>query len=81
MAQKVGKPLMSWGPTSNGSQYPFDDWLNGEVWILTRGEDFKVRPTSFSGTIRSAAQRRNGRCHTKVMDEKRIQVQGYDFPE
>lgn len=81
MAQKVGKPLVSWGAASNGDDYPYDQWLNGEIWILTRGEDFKPTPNSFSGTIRSAALRRNGRCHTKVMDEKRIQVQGYDFPE
>ncbi len=47
-ANKAGRPL----------KYPWDEWLDGSVWRITRGADFDAKPSSVrSGVYRSAQQR------------------------
>lgn len=38
--------------------YPFAEWLNGQVWTLTRGRDFWGPPLDFARRIQASA---NGR--------------------
>lgn len=40
--------------------YPWDDWLDGDIWRLTRGEDFEPHPLMMERVIRTRA---SGRKH------------------
>ena len=35
--------------------YPWDEWLDGQIWQLTRGEDFKCKVLSFRMAAKYAA--------------------------
>lgn len=48
-------------------QYPFDDWFDGALWRLSRGEDFAVTPASLRSTIYAAAKRRGVRVETRIV--------------
>ena len=48
-------------------QYPYDDWFDGALWRLRRGEDFTVTPTSMRTTIYSAAKRRGVTVETRLV--------------
>ena len=37
--------------------FPWDEWLNGHTWVLTRGEDFHSRPEYMMERVRSYANR------------------------
>lgn len=39
-------------------QYPFDEWFDGDPWLLVEGEDYTCKRTSFESSVRSAATRR-----------------------
>lgn len=39
-------------------QYPFDEWFDGDPWLLIEGEDYTCKKTSFESSVRSAAFRR-----------------------
>jgi hypothetical protein len=47
-------------PPSASSRYPWDEYLDGSVWELTRGEDFQCSVSSFQGAARAQANRRRG---------------------
>jgi hypothetical protein len=47
-------------PLSNAARYPWDEYLDGSVWELTRGEDFDCSLRSIQGAARNQASRRNG---------------------
>ena len=35
--------------------YPYDDWFDGQVWMLTRGVDFVQERRGMGARLRSAA--------------------------
>lgn len=43
---------------TRSSRYPWDEWTDGSIWRITRGEDFDVKPVSVVGTIYSKAKAR-----------------------
>ena len=47
-------------PLSSASRYPWDEYLDGAIWELTRGEDFTCSIRSMQGTARTQANRRRG---------------------
>jgi hypothetical protein len=47
-------------PLSNAARYPWDEYLDGSVWELTRGEDFRCSVRSIQGAARAQANRRRG---------------------
>lgn len=63
-------------PGQGRSQYPWQDWLDGNVWELVRGEDFHVAPSSFRGAAQSAAARKNQRIHSRIQGD-RVIIQAY----
>ena len=65
MAKKV-KELPERLGGGMSEQYPWDEWLDGDVWMLAQGEDFDVVPTSFANTVRSAAKRRGYSVTTRI---------------
>ena len=38
--------------------YPYDEWFDGQVWLLTRGVDFAQDRRGMASRIRSAAKAR-----------------------
>lgn len=47
-------------PLSKAAKYPWDEYMDGNVWELTRGEDFDCSVTSMQGAARTQANRRRG---------------------
>jgi hypothetical protein len=45
-------------PAYHGTEYPWDQWLNGKSWLLTKGEDFSCTVRSIGVSIRKAAKKR-----------------------
>jgi hypothetical protein len=60
-------------PASASSRYPWDEYLDGSVWELTRGEDFQCSVNSIQGAARAQANRRRGtvRMRTRRSDDGR----------
>jgi hypothetical protein len=48
--------------------YPWDEWLDGRVWQLTRGEDYKSKTSTFMANARLQAKRRGGTLRTSARD-------------
>ena len=49
-------------------KYPWNEWLDGRSWKLTKGEDFHIQPESFRATISVTAKRRGLKVRTKAFD-------------
>ena len=52
-----------------GSQYPWDEWLNGKCWLLEPDQDFFCKPRSMEQQIRAAAAERGKKTHVRVRGE------------
>lgn len=59
------------------SLYPWKDWLDGSVWELHQGEDFKVSADSLRTQARVVAHKRGGRVEARVFNNKRSVVLQY----
>lgn len=60
------------------SKYPLDDWLDGGIWRLARGEDFEQSTTSMRSVLYTAAKRRGGSVMTRTIrdgDSEVLEVQ------
>jgi hypothetical protein len=60
--------------------YPWDEWLDGDVWELVPGEDFKGKPATFRASAVAQAARRDGKVRTQRIErdgEERLYVQFY----
>lgn len=51
-------------PTGERTEYPWDDWFNGDIWVLEHGHDFTAKLASFRVIAYAAARRRNLRLKT-----------------
>ena len=50
--------------TTRATKYPWDQWLNGDLWELTQGEDFTVSTTSMTSAATLYAMRRGIKVNT-----------------
>jgi hypothetical protein len=48
--------------------YPWDDWLDGGVWELLPGTDFKGKPATFRASAVAQATRRDGKVRTQRIE-------------
>lgn len=55
-------------PAATGSRYPWDEWLDGSVWELGRGDDFQAKPSTFRTNAQTQAKKRGGRVRSKAVD-------------
>jgi hypothetical protein len=51
----------------NRSLYPWHDWLDGDIWELTQGVDFKGSPSTFRSNARAQAKRRDGKIQARIV--------------
>lgn len=49
------------------SKYPFDDWLDGRVWLLRERLDFTCQIESMASQVYLAARRADMCCATKIV--------------
>lgn len=61
-------------PLQANAKYPWDEWLDGQIWKLVRGEDFTVAIEQFRNHVYSAARAR-GRWVTTRKDGEALVVQ------
>jgi len=47
------------------SRYPWDEWLDGSVWELIPGEDFKGNVRTFRSVALGQAKKRGGKVQTR----------------
>lgn len=52
-----------------GSNYPWDEWLNGQIWQLTTGQDFTIAPVSLISSARYEAVDRGMKVRTRRLGE------------
>lgn len=65
------------GGGAGTSKYPWDLWLDGRVWKLTRGVDFYNEPKNFRCQVKNNARVRGKRTTTSVRgDDVIIQAVG-----
>jgi N-acetyl-anhydromuramyl-L-alanine amidase AmpD len=60
------KPSRKRGPEP---RYPWDDWFDGQQWLLTRDEDFKSTLVIMQDTIRKKAKKLKKRVSVWYGDE------------
>lgn len=58
--------------------YPWDEWMDGTVWKLVRGEDFDCPARTFQTRAHMAARHRGDiKFRTNTIDENTIVIQAY----
>ena len=56
-------------PSAAAARYPRDEFLDGDIWELVPGVDFKSRPSTFIANARSQAKRRGGTLRTRTLHD------------
>ena len=51
--------------TSEKATYPWDEWLDGDIWQLTEGEDFHTHPLMMERIIRTRATGRGAKVRLR----------------
>ena len=51
--------------SSEKIQYPWDQWLDGDIWQLTHGEDFQTHPLMMERIIRTRATTRGAKVRLR----------------
>ncbi len=51
--------LPMWARQGRREKYPYDEWFDGQVWLLTRGVDFVQERGGMTHRIRRSAAKRN----------------------
>ena len=57
-----------------GKKYPWDQWFNGEVWKLTKGEDFTIRVDSMITSAYQIAKKRGVRVRVRRIEDEQALV-------
>ncbi len=61
MAERLDDfPFKSWT-----GKFPWDEWLDGSIWRLKRGEDFDITPAGFRAGMQYNANKRGGKVRTR----------------
>ena len=64
------------------NRYPWEEWLDGDVWELSLGQDIKSNPRTFRSSAITQAKQRGGKVRTRLVktapdDPGRLYVQFY----
>jgi hypothetical protein len=57
-------------PPSRTRRYPWDEWLNGDIWQLVPGEDFEAKTPTLVATARLQAKRLGGTVRTRSVSDQ-----------
>jgi hypothetical protein len=51
-------------------KYPWDTWLDGQVWELRVGEDFDAKAATIRSRAQAEAKKRTGRARTSYISDE-----------
>lgn len=51
--------------TAPKGEYPWDQWFDGDIWLLTVGEDFQGHPLMMERVIRTSATNRQAKVNMR----------------
>ena len=51
--------------TSPKGEYPWEKWFDGDIWLLTAGEDFQGHPLMMERVIRTSATNRKAKVNMR----------------
>jgi hypothetical protein len=57
-------------PLKVQSRYPWNRWLDGQVWELKHGEDFRGKSETFRTNAKHQARRRGGNVRTARLERE-----------
>ena len=55
--------------------YPWEDWLDGGVWMLKPGEDFTIPAKSLRNMAFQAGYRRSVNITTRIAEDGTVYIQ------
>jgi len=64
MAEKLEEYEFKNQRSTGKGKYPWDQWLDGDVWQLTHGEDFTTEVANFRSWAYHNARKRGGTLRT-----------------
>ena len=50
-------------------KYPWSEWMDGQIWKLKQGVDFKTKTSSFAAGIRARARKNGIQLKTAMFGE------------
>ena len=71
----MAERLESFPALPDQSRHDWERFLNGDIWLLKRGEDFAATPKTFVSSARTHARNRKGRLKTRMVDESSVAIQ------
>ncbi len=63
-----------------GRKYPWDEWLDGSVWLLRKGEDYAATTLSFRATVSKTAKREGKKVRSRTIKDEQgegLAIQAY----
>lgn len=74
----MAEQLEEWPGLTTRAKYPWNDWLNGKPWLLTKAEDFpNTTIAAFRATVSNKAKERGGKARTQAKGETQLIIQFY----
>jgi hypothetical protein len=78
----VARKLKSFpGRRATSRAYPWEQWLDGSVWLLRSGEDYSITTDSMRAAVSRAAKQAGKRARTSVVEDddgtEALAVQAY----
>ena len=70
----MARVIDSFPATSTQSRYPWDQWLDGQVWELVAGEDFTSKPETIRQNAAVQATKRGGNVKTRLVADGERQI-------
>lgn len=62
-------------PVAGGQpRYPWEQWLDGQVWQLAKGDDYTSKATTVIANARTQAKRRGGAVCTRLLNDGGLQT-------
>ena len=60
----MAKKVSAWPKNISNTRYPWDQWLDGNIWALTKGDDFEQDSEHFRAHVYIAARNRGKKART-----------------
>jgi hypothetical protein len=62
-------------------KYPWEEWLDGNVWKATAGEDFDISAENFKASVYAAATKKRLKARVAVTEDGNVVWQAFPRDE
>lgn len=76
MAKVITELPKKAGGIGREPKYPYDTWLDGQIWQLDVGDDFEGKPQSMRANINNAAKKKGLKVRSRIV-ETGLVIQSY----